>query len=66
MDKLYVAWQCLAEVGSQVQSCAMGKTMTMGTEGVKAAFFWRNDLENKSCTGKQYLCQGSHGLRLPE
>lgn len=45
MDKLFVAWQCLAEVGSQLLSCAIGKTMNMGTEGVKAAFFGRGILK---------------------
>lgn len=55
MDKLCVAWQSLAEVGSQVLSCAIGKTLNMGTEGIKAAFFGREVLKI-NCVQENSIC----------
>lgn len=55
MDKVYVACQCLAEVGSWVLSCATGKTMNMGTKGIKAAYFGRGILKI-NCVQENRIC----------
>lgn len=69
MDKHYVAWQCPAEVGCQVLSCATEKTMNMGTEGIKAAFsFGRRILkinrvqENSICVRELVVWDSQNNL----